>query len=230
MKGADNLKRIIPILILILVLSIAGISGCTSPDTNSDSGGDYSSDNITHPEAKNVVVLDSNANKDPGYYIINGTVKNKNSFGVSFIKIGVTCYDKDGNIVTTDWTYADDNDVPSKGKSEFSLYIDDPDNKIVKYDIKVLDADKSLYTAPADDSPTTSTSTSKTDSSSSSSTDSSRSSSESSGTYIGNANTYVFHYSWCHYVNMMKDSNKVYFNTRQEAINAGYRPCKVCNP
>jgi len=55
-------------------------------------------------------------------------------------------------------------------------------------------------------------------------------SSASSGAYVGNTNTGVFHYSSCSYVNRMKEGNKVYFNSRDEAIAAGYRPCKVCNP
>ena len=48
--------------------------------------------------------------------------------------------------------------------------------------------------------------------------------------YVANANTGVFHYSSCHYVGRMADYNKVYYNTRKSAINAGYRPCKVCCP
>ena len=48
--------------------------------------------------------------------------------------------------------------------------------------------------------------------------------------YVGDVQTKVFHYSWCRYVSEMKDSNKVYFSTRDQAISAGYRPCKVCNP
>lgn len=225
------MKRIIPILVLILALGIVSISGCTSSDNNSNSGLNYSSDNITHPEAKNITVLNSKGYGDGnGYYIINGTVKNKNSFGVSFIKLAVTCYDKDGNIVTTDWTYVENTDVSAQGKSKFSFYINDPNNKITKYNIKVLDADKSLYKTPTDDSSTTTTSTSNSASSSSSNTKSSSSPSKTSGSYIANANTGVFHYSWCHYVNRMNEENKVSFSSREAAINAGYRPCKVCNP
>ena len=48
--------------------------------------------------------------------------------------------------------------------------------------------------------------------------------------YVANANTGVFHYSSCHYVARMANYNKVYYNTRKAAINAGYRPCKVCCP
>jgi hypothetical protein len=48
--------------------------------------------------------------------------------------------------------------------------------------------------------------------------------------YVANANTGVFHHSSCRYVSRMADYNKVYYNTRKAAINAGYRPCKVCCP
>ena len=225
------MKKIAPILILILILGVVGISGCTSSGTNSDSGTNYSSDNTTHPEAKNVVILNSKGYNDSSdYYIINGTVKNKNSFGVSFIKIAVTCYDKDGKVVTTDWTYVDDTDVSSQDKSEFSFYINDPGNKIVKYNIKVLDADKSLYTAPADNFSTTSTSNSNSGNSYSSNTGSNSASSSDSGTYIGNARSHIFHYASCYHVDAMKDSNKVYFSSATAAEDAGYRPCKDCNP
>jgi methylphosphotriester-DNA--protein-cysteine methyltransferase len=47
---------------------------------------------------------------------------------------------------------------------------------------------------------------------------------------VGNSNTHKFHLASCRYVSKMNDANKVYFNTRQEAINAGYTPCQKCNP
>ena len=52
----------------------------------------------------------------------------------------------------------------------------------------------------------------------------------SSGDYIGNKNTMKFHHSYCSSVNDMKESNKVPFDSREEAISAGYVPCKRCNP
>ena len=48
--------------------------------------------------------------------------------------------------------------------------------------------------------------------------------------YVGNKRTKVFHYPNCKYVSMISEENKVYFKSRQEAIDAGYRPCKVCKP
>lgn len=48
--------------------------------------------------------------------------------------------------------------------------------------------------------------------------------------YIGNSNTGKFHYASCRWVSKMYDSHKVYFESREEAIDAGYVPCKVCRP
>lgn len=48
--------------------------------------------------------------------------------------------------------------------------------------------------------------------------------------YIGNANSKKFHFADCSSVNKMNPNNRVNFNTRDEAIAAGYVPCKRCNP
>jgi len=48
--------------------------------------------------------------------------------------------------------------------------------------------------------------------------------------YIGNSNTMKFHYSSCSSVSDMSISNMVPLQTRNQAINDGYIPCKRCNP
>lgn len=48
--------------------------------------------------------------------------------------------------------------------------------------------------------------------------------------YVGNHRSHKFHEDYCSSVYQMKDRNKVYFDTRDEAINAGYVPCKRCIP
>lgn len=48
--------------------------------------------------------------------------------------------------------------------------------------------------------------------------------------YVGNSRSHIFHYDDCRYVSRMNAANKVYFEYRENAINAGYRGCKVCNP
>ena len=46
--------------------------------------------------------------------------------------------------------------------------------------------------------------------------------------YIGNLNTHKFHRP--SYSTLPKESNRIYFDTREDAIAAGYVPCKKCNP
>lgn len=46
--------------------------------------------------------------------------------------------------------------------------------------------------------------------------------------YIGNVRSYVFHRQTCHHLPTAK--NRTYFDTRAQAIDAGYRPCRKCKP
>ena len=50
------------------------------------------------------------------------------------------------------------------------------------------------------------------------------------GVYIGNRNSKVFHRYDCDSVREMKEKNKVEFETKEEAEEAGYKPCSRCNP
>ena len=52
----------------------------------------------------------------------------------------------------------------------------------------------------------------------------------SAAVYIGNKKFKKFHYASCSSVKDMKEKNKVELNTREEAIEKGYVPCKNCNP
>ena len=50
-------------------------------------------------------------------------------------------------------------------------------------------------------------------------------------TYVGNANSKKFHLPGCDSVKDMADHNKVYFTgSREEVLEAGFDPCKRCNP
>lgn len=53
---------------------------------------------------------------------------------------------------------------------------------------------------------------------------------DTSANYIGNANTHKFHRSTCDKVKDMSEHNKVYFNSKSDALSQGYVGCKICNP
>lgn len=48
------------------------------------------------------------------------------------------------------------------------------------------------------------------------------------GPYHGNVRSGIFHRPGCRYYNCR--NCRAVFNTREEALQAGYRPCKVCRP
>ena len=54
--------------------------------------------------------------------------------------------------------------------------------------------------------------------------------SDTSGSYIGNSNSGKFHKIDCKWGQKTSEHNRVYFNSRNDAISQGYIPCKVCNP
>lgn len=49
-------------------------------------------------------------------------------------------------------------------------------------------------------------------------------------TYVGNANSRVFHSASCGSVGQMKEHNKVSLNSKADAIDQGFKPCGRCNP
>lgn len=49
-------------------------------------------------------------------------------------------------------------------------------------------------------------------------------------TYVGSAQSDKFHYPGCRWAKKIKSGNLITFNSREEAINAGYGPCGTCNP
>jgi len=50
------------------------------------------------------------------------------------------------------------------------------------------------------------------------------------GQFVGSINSDVYHYLNCHYVKRIKEYNKIYFTSVEDAKAHGYRPCKVCGP
>lgn len=48
--------------------------------------------------------------------------------------------------------------------------------------------------------------------------------------YCGNKNSKIFHKSNCDSVKNTKESNKVYFKTKEEYTQKGYTPCQKCKP
>ena len=48
--------------------------------------------------------------------------------------------------------------------------------------------------------------------------------------YVASSNSNKFHALSCSQASRIKDSNKITFSSREEAVNAGYTPCGLCKP
>jgi len=49
-------------------------------------------------------------------------------------------------------------------------------------------------------------------------------------TYVGSANSNIYHYPSCGSAQKIKEANQVWFPDVSGAKKAGYTPCKVCKP
>lgn len=48
--------------------------------------------------------------------------------------------------------------------------------------------------------------------------------------YVASSQSDVFHKPDCSYVNNISAQNRITFDTREQAVNAGYRACSKCKP
>ena len=48
--------------------------------------------------------------------------------------------------------------------------------------------------------------------------------------YVGATTTGKFHYVSCRWADKIRPDHRAYFESREEATDAGYIPCKVCKP
>lgn len=135
------LKRYI-IVIIILLTVIISISGCTTKTATNGTFGEKSV-SINSIFIANNTTSGTYNDSDNGneYYYIDGYLENNNSNDAFNVKVNATAYDSKGNVVATnDTAYLYQTPIPAKGVSEFYVDFPNPNNNIVKYEIKIVDA------------------------------------------------------------------------------------------
>ena len=163
-------------------------------------------------------------NVPENYVIVIGRLEGKNSYVASWTDLDKTNVAQAGELFLSQYESID---VQSSGNvlviidSENEEYIcrnqSEADSLLSVYDAKLGIAKQNVSKAQAAQVLTKSNINDTTPS-------------RSAQAYIGNRNTKKFHYPSCSSVSKMKDSNKVILNSRDEAIDKGYVPCKNCNP
>ena len=131
------------LVILILLTIIAGISGCTTKTATNGTWGEkkLSLDAIT---VSDNTTGNRSVTNDTRYYV-SGYIINGNQIDALNVKLKVTTFDAQNNTVAVnDTPYLDPKDIPANGNSYFYARFDDPDKKIVKFKVEILDAKSRL--------------------------------------------------------------------------------------
>ncbi|MGZ7119678.1 MAG: FxLYD domain-containing protein [Methanobacterium sp.] len=124
--------------IILMISIIIGISGCTINDTANQTFGEkiISLDAITIQNT-----ISGNYTYDGNdFYYIDGYVQNNNKNDVFFVKLNVSVFDKGGNLISSNETSPELKDIPANKQSHFYIEFNDPDKKISRFEIKIIDA------------------------------------------------------------------------------------------
>ena len=163
--------------------------------------------------------VSGNTDKKTEYYLKLNVSKDGDSMGNYSIEIN--CLDKDNKSVKKIKSYVDKKgdikiDLPGvSGVKSANVTIYGSDGSKVIYN-KMLDVTVKEKVTKDEPKPET--------------TSASSSSSSSGQTYWASSNSDKFHNPSCEWAQKISSKNKVVFNSREEALNAGYQPCQVCGP
>jgi hypothetical protein len=127
------------IMILLLLTFIIGISGCNEKSAVNGTWGEKKI-SISSIKVSDNTTGDRYELNDSIYYV-NGYILNENQYDALNVKIKVTTYDSQDNIVMVkNITRLNPKNIPSNGNSEFYAIFSDPEKRIVKFKVEVLNA------------------------------------------------------------------------------------------
>lgn len=82
-------------------------------------------------------VTEKSVNEDDGYWYCNGTLSNVGSKTYYYVKVKVTYYDENMNVLTTDWTYAVDSVGIKGGENQQFEIMTKVNGDVEKYKVEV---------------------------------------------------------------------------------------------
>ena len=128
------------VIILILLTFIVGISGCTTKTATNGTFGEKSI-SVNSIYLSNNSTADNYSYNGTEYYEIEGYLVNNNPYDAFNIIVNSTAYNANGSVIATNNSaYLDPTTIPSNGASYFYVEFNDPNQKIVRYDVKVINA------------------------------------------------------------------------------------------
>ena len=213
---------------LVLIITVAAVLCCVSVVCASDNVGvtysfvdDIFGDNslnienlIIEKEKYKHTYKNGNVKKHTNYYLDFIINEESDSFGK--YSANITTYDKQGNIIKS---FVYDIDLPGTQKIKLNH-----SKKVANVSMVITGEDGSVVYNNTTSAMKVTKNITKDKVSSKKSTQSS------SVTYWASSNSDKFHNPGCKWAQKISSRNKVVFHSRSEAINAGYKACKVCNP
>ena len=146
-----NKKILIPIIfVIVLMLAatgavlLAGMSGFAVNTTSNSTWGEKQI-SVGAINVLNNSTMDNYEYNGTNYTYIEGYVQNNNNYDAFNVKMNATAYDEYGNIVATnDTVYLQLKNIPGNGETLFYVDFLDPDKKIVRIEVNVVDAKAEL--------------------------------------------------------------------------------------
>ncbi|WP_295029882.1 Ada metal-binding domain-containing protein [Methanobrevibacter sp.] len=157
----------------------------------------------------------------------NGKVDKKTNYYINFnlndvsedeLDVVVVSYDKNGKVVNNT------TELISGSQGNYRIHVD-PSSDIKSFNLTVYNGNTIVFEGNSTN--ITKTTDEQVDEPVQEQTDDS---SSSSVTYVASSKAGKFHNPGCEWAQKISSSNKVVFHSRDDAINSGYVPCKVCSP
>ena len=129
------MKKLFAILFLLII--VTGTSGCT---VNPQANGTFGEKNPV--SISDISILNDTGTYDTfggkGYYYIEGYLKNRQGEDAYNVTMQAKFYDKNDKLIATNESaYIDPKVVPGNGQSYYYIDAQDPEKKIVRYEIKI---------------------------------------------------------------------------------------------
>ncbi|NYB52810.1 MAG: hypothetical protein HVN35_09675 [Methanobacteriaceae archaeon] len=133
------MEEIIPILLIFLITGLIFSSGCIESNKANSTWGEKKISLDLINVANNT--KGNRSERNESIYYVYGDINNNNPYDALNVKIKVTTYYSNGTVfAVNDTPYLDPKTIPAKGTSYFYAQFDDPEKKIARFEVKIIDA------------------------------------------------------------------------------------------
>ncbi|MCE7698063.1 MAG: FxLYD domain-containing protein [Methanobacterium paludis] len=135
--GVKQIKTGTTILILLMVIVLVGVSGCTEKKATNGTWGEKPAVTTDSLHLVNITAKHYGYNGTT-YYYVKGYIQNTAENDATNVNVITTAYDALGKVfANNDTAYIKPTNIPATGQSVFYAIFEDPDNEIANYTVQV---------------------------------------------------------------------------------------------